>query len=130
MKRQAASAYAPLLLRAACLTVGLTWLSCSVARAPDDPFAAHVSRADPRTPEEERKGFHLPPGFEWQQADENTHVLMWHEERRVVAHVVRPRRSMWHVPERSLRPFSPHPALPSRAEYNTASALMGNVHRM
>jgi putative heme-binding domain-containing protein len=32
--------------------------------APADPYAAHVSRADPRSPEEERKGFHLPPGFD------------------------------------------------------------------
>jgi putative heme-binding domain-containing protein len=33
---------------------------------PNDPYAAHVSRAGPRTPEEERKGFHVPPGFEVQ----------------------------------------------------------------
>jgi putative heme-binding domain-containing protein len=32
----------------------------------DDPYAAHVSRAGPRSPEEERSGFHLPPGFEIQ----------------------------------------------------------------
>jgi putative heme-binding domain-containing protein len=32
----------------------------------EDPYAAHVSRADPRTPEDERKGFHLPPGFDIQ----------------------------------------------------------------
>src|SRR5437868_3437263 len=35
----------------------------AAGQAPDDPYAAHVSRADPRSPEEERKGFHLPPGF-------------------------------------------------------------------
>jgi putative heme-binding domain-containing protein len=32
----------------------------------DDPYAAHVSRAGPRSPQEERSGFHLPQGFEIQ----------------------------------------------------------------
>jgi putative heme-binding domain-containing protein len=31
-----------------------------------DPYAEHVAASGPRTPEEERKGFHLPPGFEIQ----------------------------------------------------------------
>src|SRR5438105_3994193 len=43
-------------------------LGSPVARPQDqaDPYAAHVSRAEPRSPEEERKGFHLPPGFDIQ----------------------------------------------------------------
>ena len=32
--------------------------------AQDPPKFEHVSSAPPRTPEEERKSFHLPPGFE------------------------------------------------------------------
>ena len=32
--------------------------------AQDPPKFENVSSAPPRTPEEERKGFHLPPGFE------------------------------------------------------------------
>ena len=32
----------------------------------DDPFAAHIAASNPRSPEEERKGFHVPPGFEVQ----------------------------------------------------------------
>src|SRR5215831_5364427 len=35
-------------------------------QAAEDPYAAHVSRAAPRSPEEERQGFHLPPGFDIQ----------------------------------------------------------------
>jgi putative heme-binding domain-containing protein len=31
-----------------------------------DPFAEHIAPGNPRTPEEERKAFHLPPGFEIQ----------------------------------------------------------------
>jgi putative heme-binding domain-containing protein len=31
-----------------------------------DPFAAHIASSNPRSPEEERKGFHVPPGFEVQ----------------------------------------------------------------
>lgn len=34
------------------------------ARRADDPFAAQVAKTDPRTPEDERKAFHLPPGFD------------------------------------------------------------------
>ncbi|HEV3202937.1 MAG TPA: PVC-type heme-binding CxxCH protein, partial [Gemmataceae bacterium] len=35
-------------------------------RAQNDPYAPHVAPTPPRTPEEERKSFHLPPGFEIQ----------------------------------------------------------------
>jgi putative heme-binding domain-containing protein len=35
-------------------------------QATDDAYAAHVSRAGPRSPEDERRGFHLPQGFEIQ----------------------------------------------------------------
>src|SRR6266436_4304549 len=31
-----------------------------------DPFAEFIRSTDPRTPQEEAKGFHLPPGFEVQ----------------------------------------------------------------
>src|SRR5207302_2624500 len=32
----------------------------------NDPFAAHIAPTDPRSPAEERRAFHLPPGFEAQ----------------------------------------------------------------
>src|SRR5262245_40040691 len=32
----------------------------------DDPYASHVAKTPPRSPEEERKLFRLPPGFEVQ----------------------------------------------------------------
>ena len=35
-------------------------------RSAGDPYAANVAQTSPRTPEEERRGFHLPPGFEVQ----------------------------------------------------------------
>jgi len=31
-----------------------------------DPYAAHIAPTPPRSPEDERKAFHLPPGFEAQ----------------------------------------------------------------
>src|SRR4051794_39334275 len=31
-----------------------------------DPFAEFIRSTEPRTPQEEAKGFHLPPGFEVQ----------------------------------------------------------------
>jgi putative heme-binding domain-containing protein len=34
--------------------------------AQKDPYAEFIAQTNPRTPEEERKGFHLPPGFEVQ----------------------------------------------------------------
>ncbi|WP_041339955.1 DUF7133 domain-containing protein [Runella slithyformis] len=40
---------------------------CNVPKknaAPKDVFADHVRTTDFRTPEQERKSFHLPPGFE------------------------------------------------------------------
>jgi putative heme-binding domain-containing protein len=43
----------------------LPFLVSSPAQA-QDPYAAHVARVGPRTPEEERKAFHVPPGFEVQ----------------------------------------------------------------
>src|SRR6516162_8406084 len=50
------------------LTVGYVFHSLHLVEGqePGDPYAAHVSRAEPRTPEEERKSFHVPPGFEVQ----------------------------------------------------------------
>src|SRR5262245_7929195 len=30
----------------------------------DDPYASHIARTPPRTPAEEQKLFHLPPGFD------------------------------------------------------------------
>src|SRR5947209_5929539 len=42
----------------------LLTLNAGWARAADPPRPENVSSADPRTPEEERKGFHLPDGFE------------------------------------------------------------------
>src|SRR5262249_31039417 len=32
----------------------------------NDPFSEHIAPGNPRTPEAERKAFHLPPGFEIQ----------------------------------------------------------------
>src|SRR6516164_9629213 len=34
--------------------------------AQKDPYAEFIAQTKPRTPEEERKGFHVPPGFEVQ----------------------------------------------------------------
>jgi putative heme-binding domain-containing protein len=52
------------------LLIGVILLGVDVpvgrTQGADDPYAAHVSRAGPRSPEEERSGFHLPPGFEIQ----------------------------------------------------------------
>ena len=39
--------------------------STATARAAD-PFAEYIRSADPKSPAEEQKGFHLPPGFEIQ----------------------------------------------------------------
>jgi putative heme-binding domain-containing protein len=41
-------------------------LTCTVALGADDPFAENVRSTPPRTPDEQRKLFHLPPGFEIQ----------------------------------------------------------------
>jgi putative heme-binding domain-containing protein len=48
----------------ASMIAGLCPLGFGACQEPTDPFAAHVSRAGPRSPEEERKAFHLPPGFD------------------------------------------------------------------
>jgi putative heme-binding domain-containing protein len=44
--------------------IGL-WLTAS-ASAQNDPFAEFIRKTEPRTPAEEQKGFHLPPGFKIQ----------------------------------------------------------------
>ena len=43
-----------------------TLLALGQSPIPQDPFAAHVSSAGPRSPEDERKGFRVPAGFEVQ----------------------------------------------------------------
>src|ERR1700719_306900 len=43
-----------------------TGLDLGQAPAQMDQAPANVARSGPRTPEEERRGFHLPPGFEIQ----------------------------------------------------------------
>ncbi len=35
-----------------------------VAAQQDDPYGSNIARTPPRTPEEEKKAFHLPPGFD------------------------------------------------------------------
>ncbi len=40
--------------------------SSKPAAPPKDRYAAHIAATPPRSPEEERKAFHLPPGFEIQ----------------------------------------------------------------
>lgn len=41
------------------------WMAAA-ATAREDPFADFIRKTDPRTPTDERKSFHLPPGFEIQ----------------------------------------------------------------
>jgi putative heme-binding domain-containing protein len=36
------------------------------SQPPKDPYAAHIATSGPRSPEDERKGLHVPPGFEVQ----------------------------------------------------------------
>src|SRR5206468_5888942 len=38
----------------------------SRSQALRDPYSEHVAAGGPRTPEEERRSFHVPPGFEVQ----------------------------------------------------------------
>jgi putative heme-binding domain-containing protein len=38
----------------------------SISHGDQDPYGEFIARTDPRTPEEEKKCFHLPPGFEIQ----------------------------------------------------------------
>src|SRR2546421_4450651 len=40
--------------------------SISITWAAEDPFADFIRKTGPLVPEEERKAFHLPPGFEVQ----------------------------------------------------------------
>ncbi|MBI4600410.1 MAG: HEAT repeat domain-containing protein [Planctomycetes bacterium] len=45
----------------------LVFLACaSASRAEEDPFGAHVRPTEPLSPEDERRSFRLPPGFEAQ----------------------------------------------------------------
>src|SRR5713101_9373735 len=45
----------------------VVWLACTASLlAQKDPYAEFIAQTNPRTPEEERKGFHVPPGFEVQ----------------------------------------------------------------
>src|SRR5580698_697733 len=46
----------------AILTLGLAFFAGRTYA--DNPFSEIVRKTDPKTPEEERKAFHLPPGFE------------------------------------------------------------------
>jgi putative heme-binding domain-containing protein len=36
----------------------------SEVQGPSDPYGSHISRTEPRSPEDERRGFRLPPGFD------------------------------------------------------------------
>src|SRR5713101_1140535 len=45
----------------------VVWLACTASLlAQKDPYAEFIAQTNPRTPEEERKGFHVPAGFEVQ----------------------------------------------------------------
>jgi putative heme-binding domain-containing protein len=39
-------------------------LTQSISHGEQDPYGEFIARTEPRTPEQERKSFHLPPGFE------------------------------------------------------------------
>src|SRR2546425_907863 len=54
-----------LLCLAALATAAFTLSGHSPAQK-RDPFAGHIAASDPRTPADEKKCFHLPPGFEAQ----------------------------------------------------------------
>src|SRR4029077_12618259 len=50
-----------------CVAAVVVWLAGAASLlAQKDPYAEFIAQTNPRTPEEERKGFHLPPGFEVQ----------------------------------------------------------------
>src|SRR5689334_18060122 len=53
-----------ILCSAILLFVGLAPLGHSQDKK--DPYAEHIASTAPRSPAEEQKGFHLPPGFEIQ----------------------------------------------------------------
>src|SRR5262245_47176552 len=44
-------------------------LASGVLFGQDDPYGSNIARTPPRTPEEERKAFHLPPGFDVELVD-------------------------------------------------------------
>jgi putative heme-binding domain-containing protein len=54
-----------LLLSLACLTLVLL-AGLGQSQNANDPYAGHIAATDPRSPAEEKKLFHLPPGFEAQ----------------------------------------------------------------
>jgi putative heme-binding domain-containing protein len=54
-----------LLLSLACLILVLL-AGLSPSQNPNDPYAGHIAPTDPRTPADEQKLLHLPPGFEIQ----------------------------------------------------------------
>src|SRR5215470_4197539 len=45
---------------------GIVFLLTTGLHSEPDPFADVIRKTDPLTPEQERKTFHLPPGFEIQ----------------------------------------------------------------
>jgi putative heme-binding domain-containing protein len=50
-----------------CVAAVVVWLASAASLlAQKDPYAEFIAQTKPRTPEEERKGFHVPPGFELQ----------------------------------------------------------------
>jgi putative heme-binding domain-containing protein len=51
-----------------CVAALSVFLFASLGRSQNknDPYAEHIAPGGPKTPEEERKAFHLPPGFEAQ----------------------------------------------------------------
>src|SRR5438094_967068 len=69
-------------MRFACICAAALALvfTSSLSRSQDngDPFSEHIAPGGPRTPDEERKAFHLSPGFEIQlvAADPDIHKPM------------------------------------------------------
>jgi putative heme-binding domain-containing protein len=55
-----------LLLIAFAFTCLLPFHDRGQGQQPKDKYAEHIAQTDPRSPDEERKAFHLPPGFEIQ----------------------------------------------------------------
>jgi putative heme-binding domain-containing protein len=48
-----------------CVVGVVAWLACAASLfAQKDPYAEFIAQTKPRTPEEELRGFHVPPGFE------------------------------------------------------------------
>src|SRR5215469_16094615 len=44
----------------------MCFVAAGSLQAQKDPYAEFIAQTKPRTPEEERQGFHVPPGFEVQ----------------------------------------------------------------